>query len=84
MTDLRRMSCVRYLRAICVVTLGTVAQDGHFFVFDQVNVAIAIVINAHLHVLSLMFEAIIERFLRTSTVFGLKFCISMSFSFSRI
>jgi hypothetical protein len=30
------------------VALRTVAKDGHFFVFDDVHIAIAIVINAHL------------------------------------
>jgi hypothetical protein len=37
---------VTQVQRVCVA-LRTVAQDGHFLVFDQVNVAIAIVVNAH-------------------------------------
>ena len=29
------------------VALGAIAEDGDFFVFDEVNIAITIIINAH-------------------------------------
>jgi hypothetical protein len=38
------------------VALAAVTQDGYFFVFDQINIAIAIVVNAHIKFLRFEFS----------------------------